>query len=45
MKIIDMTVEDGLKLVISMGLVFPDRPLAPEQEAKIAGAVSLPTGA
>ncbi len=25
-KILDMTVEDGLKLVISMGLVFPDRP-------------------
>ena len=44
-KIIDMSVEDGLKLVISMGLVFPDRPLMPEQEAKIAAAVSLPTGA
>jgi uncharacterized membrane protein len=31
-KILDMTVEDGLKLVISMGLVFPDRPLPPEDE-------------
>jgi uncharacterized membrane protein len=44
-KIIDMTVEDGLKLVISMGLVFPDRPLTPEQEARVATAVSPPTGA
>jgi uncharacterized membrane protein len=26
-KILDMTVEDGLKLVISMGLVFPDQPM------------------
>jgi uncharacterized membrane protein len=25
-RILDMSVEDGLKLVISMGLVFPDRP-------------------
>ncbi len=25
-RILSMTVEDGLKLVISMGLVFPDRP-------------------
>jgi uncharacterized membrane protein len=24
-RILDMSVEDGLKLVISMGLVFPDR--------------------
>lgn len=39
-KIIDMSVEDGLKLVISMGLVFPDRPLAPEQEAKLAAATA-----
>jgi uncharacterized membrane protein len=31
-RILDMTVEDGLKLVISMGLVFPDRPLAPAEE-------------
>jgi uncharacterized membrane protein len=35
-KILDMTVEDGLKLVISMGLVFPERPLAPEAEAALA---------
>ena len=35
-KILDMSVEDGLKLVISMGLVFPDRPLPPEQEAEAA---------
>jgi uncharacterized membrane protein len=33
-KIIDMSVEDGLKLVISMGLVFPDRPLPKTEEAK-----------
>jgi uncharacterized membrane protein len=26
-KVLDMSVEDGLKLVISMGLVFPDKPL------------------
>jgi uncharacterized membrane protein len=31
-KILDMSVEDGLKLVISMGLVFPDRPLPAEKE-------------
>ena len=31
-KIIDMSVEDGLKLVISMGLVFPERPMSPEEE-------------
>ncbi|HRX35965.1 MAG TPA: DUF502 domain-containing protein [Aestuariivirga sp.] len=31
-KILDMTVEDGLKLVISMGLVFPDQPLPPAEE-------------
>lgn len=42
-KIIEMSVEDGLKLVISMGLVFPDKPLPPEREA--AAAVTLPTGA
>ena len=42
-KIIDMSVEDGLKLVISMGLVFPDKPLPPEREA--AAAVTLPTDA
>jgi len=42
-KIIDMSVEDGLKLVISMGLVFPDKPLPPETEA--AAALTLPTEA
>lgn len=31
-KILTMPVEDGLKLVISMGLVFPDKPLDKEQE-------------
>ena len=35
-KILDMSVEDGLKLVISMGLVFPDRPMAAVEEAVIA---------
>lgn len=35
-KILDMTVEDGLKLVISMGLVFPDEPMAPEAELSSA---------
>jgi uncharacterized membrane protein len=39
-KIIDMSVEDGLKLVISMGLVFPDRPLTPEQEETLAAAMA-----
>ena len=43
-KILDMSVEDGLKLVISMGLVFPDQPLAPGKEAA-AARVSLPTEA
>jgi uncharacterized membrane protein len=35
-RIIDMSVEDGLKLVISMGLVFPDRPLPPDEEVAAA---------
>ena len=35
-KILDMSVEDGLKLVISMGLVFPDRPLNETEEAALA---------
>ncbi|MDP1699831.1 MAG: DUF502 domain-containing protein [Aestuariivirga sp.] len=34
--VLDTTVEDALKLVISMGLVFPDGPLAPETEMKLA---------
>ncbi len=35
--VLDTTVEDALKLVISMGLVFPDGPLAPETELLQAG--------
>ena len=35
-KILDISVEDGLKLVISMGLVFPDKPLSPTVEIKRA---------
>ncbi|MBI2718736.1 MAG: DUF502 domain-containing protein [Rhizobiales bacterium] len=35
-KILDMSVEDGLKLVISMGLVFPERPLPPAAETAAA---------
>jgi uncharacterized membrane protein len=35
-KILDMSVEDGLKLVISMGLVFPDRPLSAPLEETLA---------
>jgi uncharacterized membrane protein len=31
-KILDMSVEDGLKLVISMGLVFPEAPLPRSNE-------------
>ncbi len=34
-KILEMSVEDGLKLVISMGLVFPDAPL-PDIAEKLA---------
>ncbi len=39
-KILDMSVEDGLKLVISMGLVFPDKPLTPKHEKALARAIS-----
>jgi uncharacterized membrane protein len=35
-KVLATTVEDALKLIISMGLVFPDAPLAPEVELKVA---------
>jgi uncharacterized membrane protein len=35
-KVLSTTVEDALKLIISMGLVFPDAPLAPDVELKIA---------
>jgi uncharacterized membrane protein len=34
-KILDMTVEDGLKTVISMGLVFPDQPMAVDAELAV----------
>lgn len=42
-KIIDMSVEDGLKLVISMGLVFPDKPLPADAEAKLAETLAKKT--
>lgn len=42
-KIIDMSVEDGLKLVISMGLVFPDKPLPADAEAKLAAPLAKKT--
>jgi uncharacterized membrane protein len=35
-KVLTMSVEDGLKLVISMGLVFPDKPLPPDAEGPSA---------
>jgi uncharacterized membrane protein len=35
-KILDMSVEDGLKLVISMGLVFPEMPLPAVEELRVA---------
>ena len=35
-KIIDLSVEDGLKLVISMGLIFPEKALPPAAEVKVA---------
>lgn len=41
-KILTMSVEDGLKLVISMGLVFPDKPLPPDQEKVIAKPMQKP---
>lgn len=34
--VLDTPVEDALKLIISMGLVFPDAPLALESELKLA---------
>lgn len=42
-KILDMSVEDGLKLVISMGLVFPERPLAAEEETAVASVAPKKT--
>lgn len=44
-KILDISVEDGLKLVISMGLVFPDRPMAPPSELKRASRFTRTTKA
>lgn len=44
-KILDMSVEDGLKLVISMGLVFPDQPLPEAQEIALAKKPSQKTKA
>ena len=44
-KILNMSVEDGLKLVISMGLVFPDKPLPPKVETKRASRFSRKTKA
>lgn len=35
-RILDMSVEDGLKLVISMGLVFPETPLSVAKELRLA---------
>ncbi len=35
-KVLSTTVEDALKLIISMGLVFPDAPLAPDKELQVA---------
>ena len=42
-KILSMSVEDGLKLVISMGLIFPDKPLLPEEELKVARTAKRPS--
>jgi uncharacterized membrane protein len=42
-KILSMSVEDGLKLVISMGLVFPDKPLIPAREIRVAQVVKKPS--
>lgn len=42
-KILDMSVEDGLKLVISMGLVFPERPLEAKAEEAVATVAAKKT--
>jgi uncharacterized membrane protein len=42
-KILDMSVEDGLKLVISMGLVFPDTPLPLKEELQIGKVTRRPS--
>lgn len=41
-KILDITVEDGLKLVISMGLVFPEAPLPAARELTVAKRKATP---
>ena len=41
-KLLEMSVEDGLKMVISMGLVFPDAPLALAEETALAPAAEAP---
>lgn len=40
--ILPMSVEDGLKLVISMGLVFPDKPLDKPLANPVAQAATAP---
>jgi len=42
-KILSMSVEDGLKLVISMGLVFPDKPMPPVQEVGVGTPLRKPS--
>ncbi len=42
-KLLEMSVEDGLKLVISMGLVFPDAPLNAAAELLVAKPVKKPS--
>ncbi len=44
-KILDMPVEDGLKLVISMGLVFPEKPKSPAEEITMGRKLSRKTKA
>ncbi len=41
-KILDMSVEDGLKLVISMGLVFPAKPSSDKSELQHGRAIPPP---
>ena len=41
-KILDISVEDGLKLVISMGIIFPDRPLDEVEEMAVAEVATEP---
>jgi len=41
-KILDMSVEDGLKFIISLGLVLPERPLPPAEEAAVAELAPRP---